>query len=116
MRPFFLGGQKLGSGDQSFFRGTVTVNIRHMMDRLALRLSDQCTFISQSVDEDIVGRELALSARVIYNSVPEFPEPMTTSTSPELMDLLYVGTYNTEHEKASCSTTINSRRSAKVQA
>ena len=94
MRPYRAGDQSLGawSAREALHNGLV-MPLREMLDRAALAMADEVTFISQSAARDSLGKDAASTARVIYNGLPE--ASASDSAEVEPCDLLFVGSNGT---------------------
>jgi glycosyltransferase involved in cell wall biosynthesis len=93
LEPFRLEGRTLGRGWKGLVHRTITMNLRHWLDRAAMRGSDQLSFISRSSARDVLPAREAERAVVIYNGLPPEEKPASDAVQPT--ELLYVGTFST---------------------
>lgn len=90
-RPFELDGRTFeeeGSAVARFARLTG----REVLDRFAMLLADQLSFISRSGAVDFLGKIRGAGAQVVYNGVPAPPPPQERTVEPAT--LLFVGTFS----------------------
>ncbi len=88
LRPFEVDGHVLGRAGGGFPGRTARMVMRGWLDRWAMALADEISFISRSAAEDVLTPEGAKGARVIYNGLPSRPTP---SHRPEPVEVLFVG-------------------------
>jgi glycosyltransferase involved in cell wall biosynthesis len=65
--------------------------IKALLDRVAVALADEVTFISRSAAADVLGDGAAQNAEIIYNALPDRNAPPAPS-GIDTVELLYVGT------------------------
>jgi len=94
LRAYHL-GQLTISGEPGLLRRTVVTRVRQAMDRAAMVLANQTTFIARSTAVDYLGDEQAELSTTIYNGLPEVADkPSRMSAHPAPVELLYVGSYS----------------------
>lgn len=89
LRPFTVDGHELGRARIGSFIQAMRLAVRGWLDRWAMALVDQVSFISRSAAEDVLSSPRAASARVIYNGLPPRAPP---SGLPDPVEVLFVGT------------------------
>jgi glycosyltransferase involved in cell wall biosynthesis len=95
--PYVVDGRKFHRDNlRSWLYRQVTMRARSALDRIAIGLTDQVSFISRSAATDVLGAEAAIHASVVYNGVPPL-KPETAGAAPNT-DLLFVGA-NTERKR-----------------
>lgn len=89
LAPYTIAGQVLGreSGADAL-RRLVVLPLRALLDRAALAMADDVSFIAASAARDNLDADAAARARVIYNGV-HLPDTDSAAASP--VDLLFVG-------------------------
>lgn len=87
--PRRVAAERLGGGFSNWWQRHVMARIKAVLDRAALALADDVTFISRSAAVDILGEERGAAATVIYNALPSLAMP---ASEVEPAELLYVGT------------------------
>lgn len=91
-RPFTINGRRFGSGWPGWWERHVKARIKSALDRAAMALADQVTYISKSTAVDVLGSDAADAATVVYNGLPKFPDTNGSIREAEPVELLYVGT------------------------
>ncbi len=92
-RPYALGGRRFGTGLSGWLYRTLLARLHRASDAAALRLADAASFISRSTARDVLGPERGGRAKVVYNALPELPDPdPRAGPAAEPVELLYVGT------------------------
>lgn len=91
LAPYRVDGRRLGADEGRLLHRVVGMRVRGWLDRAALALADQVSFISQSAAVDVLGAARAEHAVVVYNGLPEPVD--CPGEVPERADLLFVGTY-----------------------
>lgn len=89
LAPYAIDGIPLGrESGVAALRRRLVLPLRAMLDRAAMAMADDVSFIAASAARDNLGAAAATDARVIYNGV-RVSEIDTASASP--VDLLFVG-------------------------
>lgn len=89
MRPYRVAGRTLGEESLGArLHRTLVMPMRALMDRAALAISDDVSFIARSAARDNLDALDAKQARVIYNAVPRFS---ADAALPPRCELLFVG-------------------------
>lgn len=87
LAPYTVDGHRLGRSSWSEAASRrLTLPLRVAMDRVALAVASDVSFIARSVARETLGHAAA-AARVIYNAVPQAP----AATIAPPVELLYVG-------------------------
>jgi glycosyltransferase involved in cell wall biosynthesis len=89
-RNYEISGRRIRTGWSGFVYRNATARLHRATDACMRRLADGTSFISLSAARDQLGSRAAREACVVYNAVPEPPEPRPERRI-EPVDLLYVG-------------------------
>lgn len=92
LRPHRIEGRWFGRGPRVWAERHLKTGLKRLLDRLAMGLADELSFISRSGARDVLGERAAAAATVIYNGLPEPPPESPAVEGPEPVELLYVGT------------------------
>lgn len=92
LRPHRLEGRWFGRGWRGWSERHLKTGAKRLLDRLAMGLADELSFISRSAARDVLGAEAAAAATVIYNGLPAPAAAAATVAPAEPTELLYVGT------------------------
>jgi glycosyltransferase involved in cell wall biosynthesis len=90
-RPVTVQGHRIAGGWSAWLQGRVKSRLKWVLDRAAMALADEVTFICRSAATDLLGSAKAKRARVLYNGLPDRPGS-AVPPGVEPMELLYVGT------------------------
>ena len=86
-RPYLINGRRFGGDRRAWMQRNVKSRVKSGLDRAAIRLAAEMTFISKSAAADTLGP--TSDATVIYNGLPASEESVAGA---DPVELLYVGT------------------------
>lgn len=89
-RPFVNQGVRHGGNRPDVIQRAIRARAKHALDRAALRLADQVSFISQSAATDVLGTQ-GPHPNVIYNGLPTRGALPDSVSSVPHAEILYVG-------------------------
>lgn len=88
-RPYSIGGRRITPGWDGRIQRFVLAPLKYLLDRAAMALADEVTFIARRTAVEMLGPDRGARAPVVYNAVPEIDD---SGPPAEWVHLLYVGT------------------------